>query len=63
MRRSSVTHAGPLLSAASNRHSGLKLWPSGPTGSSEQEHPGENKEHELWPSGRRVKPVAGELLV
>lgn len=28
-----------------------------------QEHPGENKEHELWPNGQKVKPVAGEMLV
>lgn len=62
---SSITQAGLRISVASNCHSGLQFWLSGPTSSSEQEHPGENKEfqHELWPNGQGVKSAAGELLV
>lgn len=48
---SSIIHAQLLLSVASNCHSGLKFWQSGPTGSSKQEHCGENKEQESWPNG------------
>lgn len=65
MECSSITQAELLPSVASNCHSGLNFWLSGPTSSSEQEHPGEYKEfqHELWPNGQRIKTVAGELLV
>lgn len=65
MWRFSITQAGLLLTVANNCHSGFKLWPNGATGSSEQEHPGENKDfqHELWLDGQGVKSAAGELLV